>query len=109
VRCLHCGLCVFDLLRCGNDPFYDRRRITLVGALQSDGNQRAGLQVHRMLGLWAKCVRPSFIFAIFASASHGCFQSWFEVFFLRLRSGRARSARVGVAIPDACARPVKNS
>src|SRR6202165_6098628 len=49
--------------------------------------------------LWASCVRPSFIFAIFASGSHGCFQSLFEVFFLRLRSRRARSSRVGVAIP----------
>src|ERR1035437_7515618 len=45
--------------------------------------------------LWARRVRPSFIFATFASGSHGCFQSWFEVFFLRLRSRRARSSRVG--------------
>src|ERR1700704_2506968 len=57
--------------------------------------------------LWAKCVRPSFIFAIFASGSHGYIQSSFEVFFLRLRSRRARSSRVGVVIPDAYARPLK--
>src|SRR6202023_4251502 len=50
--------------------------------------------------LWGRCVRPSFICAIFASGSPGYFQSWFEVFFLRLRSRRASSSRVGVAIPD---------
>ena len=48
--CLYCGLRVFDLLRRGNGRFDDRRGIALVGVLQGDGNQRAGLQVHRMLG-----------------------------------------------------------
>ena len=42
--------------------------------------------------LWAKCVRPSFIFAIFASASCGDFHSLFDVFlFFRDRSNRARA------------------
>ena len=55
--------------------------------------------------LWAKCVRPSFIFAIFASGSCGDFHSLFDVFlFFRDRSNRARSARVGVSTPDASAK-----
>ena len=54
--------------------------------------------------LWAKCVRPSFIFAIFASGSCGDFHSLFDVFlFFRERSNRASSARVGVSTPDASA------
>ena len=54
--------------------------------------------------LWARCVRPSFIFAIFASGSCGDFHSLFDVFlFFRDRSNRARSARVGVSTPDASA------
>ena len=55
--------------------------------------------------LWAKCVRPSFIFAIFASGSRGDFHSLFDVFLLfRDRSKRARSARVGVSTPDVSAK-----
>ena len=38
---------------------------------------------------------------IFASGSCGWVQSSFEPFFFRCRSRRARSARVGVSIPDA--------
>ena len=54
--------------------------------------------------LWAKCVRPSFIFAIFASVSCGDCHSLFDVFLsFRDRSNRANSARVGVSIPDAFA------
>src|SRR3984893_15162277 len=48
--CPHFGLRVFDLLRRGDGRFDDRRRIALVGALQGDGDHRAGFQVHRMLG-----------------------------------------------------------
>jgi hypothetical protein len=46
--------------------------------------------------LCAKCVRPSFIFVILASRSYGCVQSSFEPLFLRFRSIRAKSVRVGV-------------
>ena len=54
--------------------------------------------------LWAKCVRPSFIFAIFASRSCGDCHALFDVFLsFRDRSNRANSARVGVSIPDAFA------
>jgi hypothetical protein len=56
--CPHCGLRVFALLRRGNGRFDDRRGIALVGVLQGDGNQGAGLQVHRMLGLVGQ-VRPA--------------------------------------------------
>src|ERR1019366_7542038 len=41
--CLHLGLRVFDLIRGGDGRFDDRRRIALVGALQGDGDNRAGL------------------------------------------------------------------
>ena len=57
--------------------------------------------------LCARCVRPSFIFVIFASGSCGCVQSSFEPFFFRFRSSRARSSRVGVSMPDACASCVR--
>jgi hypothetical protein len=62
-----------------------------------------------MLGLVAKCVRPSFIFVIRASGSCGWVQSSFDPFFFRLRSIRARSARVGVSMPEAWASVVRNS
>jgi hypothetical protein len=45
-------------------------------------------------------VVPSFIFVIRASASTGLIHSLLEVFFFRFRSTRARSSRLGVAIPD---------
>src|SRR6202011_1754777 len=57
----------------------------------------------------ARCVRPSFIFAIRASPSAGLFHSLFDVRFLRLRSNRAKSSRVGVSIPDAFASPRRKS
>jgi hypothetical protein len=56
-----------------------------------------------------KCVRPSFIFVILASGSCGCVQSSFEPFFCRFRSIRAKSARVGVPMPEAMASCVRNS
>jgi hypothetical protein len=59
--------------------------------------------------LWAKCVRPSFIFVIFASGSAGLFHSSFEPFFFRSRSNRASACREGVRIPDAFASRFKNS
>ena len=59
--------------------------------------------------LWARCVRPSFIFVTFASGSDGLVQSLFEVFFFRFRSSRAKSSRVGVSIPDVFASPVKKA
>jgi hypothetical protein len=54
-------------------------------------------------------VRPSFIFVIFASGSCGCVQSSFDPFFFRRRSIRAKSARVGVPMPDAWASVVRNA
>ena len=56
--CLHRGLRVFDLLRCGNGCFDDRRGIALVGVLQGDSDQGAGLQVHRVLSFVGQ-VRPA--------------------------------------------------
>ena len=57
----------------------------------------------------AKCVQPSFFFVIFASGSWGCVQSSLDPFFLRFRSNRASSARVGVARPDASASRVSHA
>ena len=59
--------------------------------------------------LWARCVRPSFIFVIFASGSEGLVQSSLDAFFFRRRSSRASASRVGVLIPDAFASPFRNS
>ena len=59
--------------------------------------------------LCARCVRPSFIFVIFASGSDGFCQSVFDVRFFRRRSSRARASRVGVLIPDSVASRVRNS
>ena len=59
--------------------------------------------------LWARCVEPSFILVIFASGSKGFCQSSLEPFFLRSLSILARSSRVGVSIPLALARSVRNS
>ena len=59
--------------------------------------------------LCAKCVRPSFILVIRASGSEGEVQSLLAPFFFRLRSSRAKSARVGVSMPDACANAIRNS
>src|ERR1039458_6209338 len=59
--------------------------------------------------LWARCVLPSFIFAMRESGSAGLFQSLFEVFFLRLRSSRANCSGVGFSMPPALASPVRYS
>ena len=45
----------------------------------------------------------------FRFANGGCVQSSFESFFLRFRSIRAKSARVGVPMPEAFASVVRNS
>ena len=54
-------------------------------------------------------MRPSFILVIFASGSEGEIHSSLEPFFFRFRSSRAKSARVGVSMPDACASVVRKS
>ncbi len=50
--------------------------------------------------LWARCVRPSFIFVICASRSCGFFQSSLLPLFFRLRSSFADCSRVGVSMPE---------
>ena len=85
-----------------------RRGIALVRRLQGHCHHRAGVQIDGVLGLVGQ-VRTAFIFATRASSSTGLFHSLFEVRFLRLRSNRAKSSRVGVSIPDALASPVRNS
>ena len=49
---------VFDLLGRGRHRFDDRRRVALVGALQRDGDNGAGVQVDRMLGFVGQ-MRPA--------------------------------------------------
>ena len=81
----------------------------LVRTLDRHRHDRARSHVHSLLGLVARCVRPSFIFVILSSGSAGLFHSWFEPFFFRSRSSRASACRDGVRIPDALARRFKNS
>ena len=50
--------------------------------------------------LWAKGVRPSFIFVTFASGAGAVVHSLFDVCFVRCLSTRARFSRGGVAIPE---------
>ena len=52
---------------------------------------------------------PSFILAILTSGSCGFSQSSLLALFFRFLSIFTRSSRVGVSIPDAFARPVRNS
>ena len=79
----------------------ERPRVALIGALHRHYDQRAALQIDHRLGLCARCVRPSFILAIFASGSLGFAHSLFEGCFFRLH---AKTSRVGVVIPEAAAR-----
>ena len=81
-----------------------RRRVAFVGGVDRRRHDDAGIQVDRMLGLVGEMVVPSFIRAIFASASVGLVQSSFDSFLpLRPRSSRTRSSIVGVATPLSCA------
>ena len=82
LRFFHVGLRVFDLVRRGNRRFDDRRRVAFVSPLQRDRDNRAGVQVDGMLG-FVRQMRPA-------------------VFYLR-------DLRVGVAMPDIFASPVKNT
>src|SRR5580698_4630159 len=59
--------------------------------------------------LWARCVRPSFIFVICASGSYGFFQSSLLPFLFRLRSSLANCSRVGVSMPDSFASSFRKS
>jgi hypothetical protein len=102
------GLYRLDLLGRFNQCLAARRRVSLIGILHGDADDRARLEIDRMRG-FVRQVRPSFILVIFASGSCGWVQSSFEPLFFRFRSIRARSARVGVSMPDACASFVKKS
>ena len=52
---------------------------------------------------------PSCIFVIRASSSCGCFHSSLDPFLGRSLSTFAKSSRVGVSMPDACATCLRNS
>ena len=71
--------------------------------LVTPADDRARLEIDRVLRFVRRMRPTSFILAIFASGSCGCIQSSFEPFFLRFRSIRARPARVGVLMPAAAA------
>ncbi len=93
-----------ELLGGGDEGLHHRRRVPVVGVLHRVTLTTAPVSRSTACSaLGARCVRPSFSFVIFASGSFGCVQSSLDPFFLRFRSNRARSARVGVAIPDASA------
>ena len=65
-----------------------RRPVALIGASNGHGHDRAGVEIHRVLG-FAGQMRPSFILVIRASGSDGEVQSVLDLFFLRFRSRRA--------------------
>jgi len=83
--------------------------VTVIGVLHGDTNDRAGLEIDRMLGFVSQMRPPIFHLRDLHVGSCGWAQSSFNPFFFRYRSTRARSARVGVSIPDAGARIVKKS
>ena len=91
-----------EFLRRGGHRLGDRRRVALIG--HPGPSRRRFAPVSRSTAcsaLCARCVRPSFIFVMRASGSCGWRQSVLWPFFGRFRSTRARSARVGVSMPDA--------
>jgi hypothetical protein len=99
----------------------DERLIAVIALVADDFFDTVSVGLYRLdlLGRFNQClaarrcvsliVRPSFILVIFASGSCGWVQSSFEPLFFRFRSIRARSARVGVSMPDACASFVRKS
>jgi hypothetical protein len=99
----------FELLGGFGQRLLDRRRVTLVGALHGHDDNRTRLEIDGVLG-FVRQMRP----AIFHLRDLGIGivrmgPVVIRPFFLRLRSMRAKSARVGVPIPDALASVVRNS
>ena len=85
----------------------DGRGIPLVGALDRHPDDGAGLQVDRVLGL-VREVRAAVLHLRDARVGVVRMPPVGVAALLRaVRSNRARSARVGVAMPDACASRVK--
>src|SRR5207245_11236049 len=99
----------FDLLGRFNQRLDAGRRVHVVGVLHVTPTIAPVSRSTACSALCAKCVRPSFIFVIFASGSWGWVQSLFDVFFLRFRSNRASASRVGVLMPEVSASRVKNA
>src|SRR6516164_4555935 len=64
------GLYRLDLLGRFNQCLAARRRVSLIGILHGDADDRARLEIDRMLG-FVRQVRPSFILVTFASGSCG--------------------------------------
>jgi hypothetical protein len=58
------GLYRLDLLGRFNQCLAARRRVSLIGILHGDADDRARLEIDRVLGFVQKCVRPSFILVI---------------------------------------------
>lgn len=98
-----------DLLG-GLDQRLDTRGgIPLIGALHGHGHHGARLQIDGVLGL-VRQVRASILHL--GDLGVGVLRMGpvtLEPLFLRLRSRRAKSSRVGVCIPEACASWVRNS
>ena len=77
-----------------------RRGVAPVGRMHFRRDHCAGLEVHSVLGLVGRCVRPSFRLAIRASGSVGLSHSVLDSRLpLRARSSRIRSSAVGVSMP----------
>ena len=89
--------------------FIQRRRIARGAAVSVTATTAPVSMSTACSCLCAKCVRPSFIFVIWASGSCGFTHSLFAPFLRRRRSSRASSSRVGVSMPEAFASSVRNA
>ena len=95
----------FELCRRFRERLLHRGRVALVGALHRDADNRAGLQIDRMLGLVGQMRAP-----VLHLGDLGIGIARMRPLVVRpLLLDRARSARVGVPMPEAFASRVRKS
>ncbi len=98
-----------DLLG-GRDQRLDaRRRVAVVGILHRHADDRAGLQVDRMLGLVGQMRAAVLHLGDLRVGIVRMRPVVVRALLLPLPIDRARSSRVGVSMPDACASRVRKS
>jgi len=86
-----------------------RLRVAVIGVLHGHPDDRAGLEIDGMLGFVGQVRPPVFHLRDLRVGIMRMGPVSFDPFFFRFRSMRARSARVGVSMPDACASFVRKS
>ncbi len=87
----------------------NRRGVALVRALHGDAHNRAGVEIDGVLGLVRQMRAAIFHLRDVRIRIVRIVQSSFDPFFFRFRSIRAKSARVGVPMPEAWASAVRYS